>query len=99
MFDVKYGLLGLVNGLIDVTHRAVAQASGHRIVFLARHIGTHFAQQFQRLVQAPRTIGGRVESSYRGRLGAEEQLKRWTGIVAVTLDPLPSESNFRFPPR
>ena len=29
------------------------------------------------------SIGGRVESSYRGRLGAEEQLKRITGIVAV----------------
>jgi preprotein translocase subunit SecG len=29
------------------------------------------------------TIGGRVESAYRGRLGAEEQLKRITGIVAV----------------
>jgi protein translocase SecG subunit len=29
------------------------------------------------------SIGGRVESSYRGRLGAEEQLKRLTGIVAV----------------
>lgn len=29
------------------------------------------------------SIGGRVESSYRGRLGAEEQLKRATGIVAV----------------
>jgi protein translocase SecG subunit len=29
------------------------------------------------------TIGGRVESAYRGRLGAEEQLKRLTGIVAV----------------
>lgn len=29
------------------------------------------------------TIGGRVESSYRGRLGAEEQLKRLTGFVAV----------------
>lgn len=29
------------------------------------------------------SIGGRVESTYRGRLGAEEQLKRWTGIVAV----------------
>ncbi|HZV77820.1 MAG TPA: preprotein translocase subunit SecG [Candidatus Babeliales bacterium] len=29
------------------------------------------------------SIGGRVESAYRGRLGAEEQLKRWTGIVAV----------------
>ena len=28
------------------------------------------------------TIGGRVESSYRGRLGADEQLKRITGIVA-----------------
>jgi protein translocase SecG subunit len=30
------------------------------------------------------SIGGRVESNYRGRLGAEEQLKRWTGIVAVS---------------
>jgi protein translocase SecG subunit len=30
------------------------------------------------------SIGGRVESTYRGRLGAEEQLKRWTGIVAVS---------------
>lgn len=29
------------------------------------------------------TIGGRVESAYRGRLGAEEQLKRVTGVVAV----------------
>ena len=29
------------------------------------------------------TIGGRVESAYRGRLGAEEQLKRLTGVVAV----------------
>lgn len=29
------------------------------------------------------SIGGRVESAYRGRLGAEEQLKRVTGIVAV----------------
>jgi protein translocase SecG subunit len=30
------------------------------------------------------SIGGRVESAYRGRLGAEEQLKRWTGFVAVS---------------
>jgi protein translocase SecG subunit len=29
------------------------------------------------------SIGGRVESSYRGRLGGEELLKRWTGAVAV----------------
>ncbi len=29
------------------------------------------------------SIGGRVESSYRGRLGAEEQFKRLTGFVAV----------------
>ncbi len=29
------------------------------------------------------TIGGRVESAYRGRLGAEEQLKRLTGMIAV----------------
>ncbi|HEY1653544.1 MAG TPA: preprotein translocase subunit SecG [Candidatus Tumulicola sp.] len=29
------------------------------------------------------SIGGRVESTYRGRLGADEQLKRMTGIVAV----------------
>lgn len=30
------------------------------------------------------TLGGRVESAYRGRLGAEEQIKRLTGIVAGT---------------
>ncbi len=29
------------------------------------------------------TLGGRVESAYRGRLGAEEQLKRVTGWAAV----------------
>jgi protein translocase SecG subunit len=29
------------------------------------------------------SIGGRVESAYRGRLGAEEQLKRVTGFTAV----------------
>lgn len=29
------------------------------------------------------SIGGRVESAYRGRLGADEQLKRITGVVAV----------------
>ncbi|MBV8531187.1 MAG: preprotein translocase subunit SecG [Candidatus Eremiobacteraeota bacterium] len=29
------------------------------------------------------SIGGRVESAYRGRLGAEEQLKRATGAAAV----------------
>lgn len=29
------------------------------------------------------TIGGRVESSY-SRMGAEEQLKRLTGVAAVT---------------
>jgi protein translocase SecG subunit len=30
------------------------------------------------------TIGGRVEGAYRGRPGAEEQLKRLTGGFAVT---------------
>ena len=29
------------------------------------------------------SIGGRVESSYRGRLGAEEQIKRVTGFTAT----------------
>jgi preprotein translocase subunit SecG len=29
------------------------------------------------------SIGGRVETAYRGRLGADEQLKRLTGVVAV----------------
>ncbi len=29
------------------------------------------------------TIGGRVESAYRGRMGGEEQLQRLTGVVAV----------------
>ncbi|MBV9972021.1 MAG: preprotein translocase subunit SecG [Candidatus Eremiobacteraeota bacterium] len=31
------------------------------------------------------TIGGRVESAYRGRPGLEENLKRLTGFVAVCL--------------
>jgi len=31
------------------------------------------------------TIGGRVESAYRGRVGTEENLKRLTGFVAVCL--------------
>lgn len=30
------------------------------------------------------TIGGRVDSSYRGRLGFDGQIARVTGIVAVT---------------
>ncbi|MEO6834497.1 MAG: preprotein translocase subunit SecG [Candidatus Tumulicola sp.] len=30
------------------------------------------------------SIGGRVESAYRGRLGADEQLQRITAYVAVT---------------
>ncbi|MHB8461871.1 MAG: preprotein translocase subunit SecG, partial [Vulcanimicrobiaceae bacterium] len=29
------------------------------------------------------SIGGRVDSNYRGRMGGEEQLKRATGFVAV----------------
>ena len=29
------------------------------------------------------TIGGRVESAYKGRLGADEQLKRMTSYVAI----------------
>jgi protein translocase SecG subunit len=29
------------------------------------------------------SIGGQVQSAYRGRLGADEQLKRATGVVAV----------------
>jgi protein translocase SecG subunit len=30
------------------------------------------------------TIGGRVQSDFRGRLGTDEQLKRVTGVTAVT---------------
>jgi protein translocase SecG subunit len=30
------------------------------------------------------TIGGRVESNYRPRLGMDQQLSRLTGIVAIT---------------
>ena len=30
------------------------------------------------------TIGGRVDSAYRGRLGFEGQIARVTGVVAVT---------------
>jgi protein translocase SecG subunit len=29
------------------------------------------------------SIGGQVQSAYRGRLGADEQLKRATGFIAV----------------
>lgn len=29
------------------------------------------------------TIGGKVESAYRGRLGMDEQLSRVTGVVAI----------------
>jgi preprotein translocase subunit SecG len=29
------------------------------------------------------SIGGQVQTTYRGRLGADEQLKRVTGVVAV----------------
>ena len=29
------------------------------------------------------TLGGRVDSAYRGRLGADEQIKRITGAIAV----------------
>ncbi|MGR4065200.1 MAG: preprotein translocase subunit SecG [Vulcanimicrobiaceae bacterium] len=29
------------------------------------------------------TIGGRVQSDFRGRLGADEQLKRVTGVTAI----------------
>ena len=29
------------------------------------------------------TIGGRVESAYRGRIGTDQQISRWTTYVAV----------------
>jgi len=30
------------------------------------------------------TIGGRVDSTYRGRLGFEGQIARVTGVIAIT---------------
>ena len=30
------------------------------------------------------TIGGRMESAYRGRLGGDQQIARWTTYIAVT---------------
>ena len=54
-------------------------------IFLIAAIGLVFLLAIQTTKQEGLTgsIGGRVESAYRGRLGAEEQLKRITGAVAV----------------
>ena len=54
-------------------------------IFLIAAVGLVFLLAIQTTKQEGLTgsIGGRVESAYRGRLGAEEQLKRITGAVAV----------------
>ena len=54
-------------------------------IFVIAAIGLIFLLAIQTTKQEGLTgsIGGRVESAYRGRLGAEEQLKRLTGVVAV----------------
>jgi integrase len=49
VFDVGNNLLGRTNGPIDVADRVVAQSFRRRVI-LARHIGTHFAQQIECLV-------------------------------------------------
>lgn len=54
-------------------------------IFIVAAIALIFLLAIQTTKQEGLTgsIGGRVESAYRGRLGAEEQLKRLTGFVAV----------------
>lgn len=54
-------------------------------IFIVSAIALVFLLAIQTTKQEGLTgsIGGRVESAYRGRLGAEEQLKRITGFVAV----------------
>ena len=54
-------------------------------IFMVAAVGLVFLLAIQTTKQEGLTgsIGGRVESAYRGRLGAEEQLKRITGAVAV----------------
>jgi preprotein translocase subunit SecG len=54
-------------------------------IFIVAAIGLVFLLAIQTTKQEglSGSIGGRVESAYRGRLGAEEQLKRITGVVAV----------------
>lgn len=54
-------------------------------IFVIAALGLIFLLAIQTTKQEGLTgsIGGRVESAYRGRLGAEEQLKRLTGGVAV----------------
>ena len=54
-------------------------------IFIIAALGLIFLLAIQTTKQEGLTgsIGGRVESAYRGRLGAEDQLKRLTGGVAV----------------
>jgi preprotein translocase subunit SecG len=54
-------------------------------IFIVAAVGLVFLLAIQTTKQEglSGSIGGRVESAYRGRLGAEEQLKRITGVVAV----------------
>jgi preprotein translocase subunit SecG len=54
-------------------------------IFMISAVGLVFLLAIQTTKQEglSGSIGGRVESAYRGRMGADEQLKRITGIVAV----------------
>jgi protein translocase SecG subunit len=54
-------------------------------LFVLAALGLIFLLAIQTTKQEGLTgsIGGRVSSDYKGRLGAEEQLKRITGIAAV----------------
>ena len=58
---------------------------GLAAIFIISAIALVFLLAIQTTKQEGLTgsIGGRVESAYRGRLGAEEQLKRLTGFVAA----------------
>ena len=75
---------------VAVPHTAIAAHFGwltHAIagIFLICAVSLVFLLAIQTTKQEglSGTIGGRVESAYRGRLGMEENLKRLTGFVAV----------------
>ena len=65
--------------------RSVADAWHRGRIFVVSALALIFLLAIQTTKQEglTGTIGGRVESDFRGRLGAEEQLKRVTGVTAV----------------
>src|SRR5437870_13649678 len=50
-----------MDSTIDMAHRAIAQSTGHRIVFFASYIRVCLSQQLQSLVQASRTVIGGID--------------------------------------